>query len=96
MGVTEAARAAAGRTANGPQEFSLFGKRRELLATIFHPESQAFARVTPRAENHLREVEWRIIRLGQLVDADQADRSLVVDRVGVACELARLDEEATR
>jgi hypothetical protein len=54
------------------------------------------ARITARAENHLREVEWRIIRLGQLVDADEADRSLIVERIGVACELARLDEEARR
>jgi hypothetical protein len=51
-------------------------------------------RITARAEGHLRDLEWRIGRLGQLVDADEADRSLIVERIGVACELARLEAEA--
>jgi hypothetical protein len=53
-------------------------------------------RITARAEGHLRDLEWRIARLGQLVDADEADRSLIVERIGVACELARLEAEAPR
>jgi hypothetical protein len=96
MGPTKAARAAAGSTANGPRELAHTGKRRNSFATTFRPESQALARISARAENHLREVEWRIIRLGQLVDANQAHRSLIVERIGVACELARLDEEPPR
>jgi hypothetical protein len=31
-----------------------------------------------------------------LVDVDQADRSMIVERLGVAIELARLDEEPPR
>jgi hypothetical protein len=53
-------------------------------------------RLTARAEGHLRDLEWRLGRLGTLADADQADRSLIVERLGVAIELARLDEEPSR
>jgi hypothetical protein len=53
-------------------------------------------RITAQAETHLRDLEWRIGRLGQLADKGHADRSMVVERIGVACELARLDEEAPR
>jgi hypothetical protein len=96
MALTDAARAAAGSTANGPRELAHTGTRRYFFATTFRPESQALARINARAENHLRDLEWRIGRLGSLVDAGQADRSLVVERLGVAMELARLDEEPPR
>ena len=72
------------------------GKRRCSFATTFRPESQALARITARAENHLRDIEWRIGRLGAFVAAGQVDRSLVTERLGVAIELARLDEEPPR
>jgi hypothetical protein len=49
-------------------------------------------RITARAENHLCDIEWRIARLGAFVAAGQVDRSLVTERIGVALELARLDE----
>jgi hypothetical protein len=96
MVLTDAARAAAGSTANGPRELAHTGKRRNFLATTFRPESLALARISARAENHIREAEWRIARLGALIDAGQADRDLVIERIGVAIELARLDEEARR
>ena len=48
-------------------------------------------RLTARAENHLRDIEWRISRLGAFVAAGQVDRSLVTERLGVAIELARLE-----
>jgi hypothetical protein len=51
------------------------------------------ARITARAESHLRDIEWRICRLGQLVAAGEVDRSLVVERLGVAIELARLEAQ---
>jgi hypothetical protein len=91
MALTEAARAVAGCTANDPQEFAPTGKRRGSFATTFSQESQALARITARAENHLSEVEWRISRLGQFVASGQVDRSLVTERLGVAIELARLE-----
>jgi hypothetical protein len=69
------------------------GKRRDSLAATFRPEPQALARITAQAESHIREVEWRIARLGALIDAGQADRDLVIERIGVAIELARLDVE---
>jgi hypothetical protein len=94
VGSLKAERAAADRTANGPQELAHTGKRRGSFATTFSPEPQALARITARVENHIREVESRIIRLGQLVDADEADRDLVLERLGVAVELAGLDLEA--
>jgi hypothetical protein len=53
-------------------------------------------RLTARAEGHLRDLEWRLGRLGALADAGQADRALIVERLGVAIELARLDEEPSR
>jgi hypothetical protein len=62
----------------------------------FSPKSQASAQITARAENHLRDLEWRIGRLGALVAAGQADRRLVTERLGVAIELARLDDEPPR
>ena len=96
MAFTDAARAAAGSTANGPLELAHTGKRRSSLATTFRPESQALARITARAENHLRDIEWRIGRLGAFVAAGQVDRRLVTERLEVAIELARLDEEAPR
>jgi hypothetical protein len=93
MALTDAARAAAGSTANGPRELAHTGTRSYSFATTFRPESQALARINGRAENHLGDLEWRIGRLGSLVHAGQADRPLVVERIGVAIELARLDEE---
>jgi hypothetical protein len=50
-------------------------------------------RITARAENHLRDIEWRIARLGAFVASGQVDRSLIVERLGVAIELARLNDE---
>jgi hypothetical protein len=96
MGQSKAARAAAGSTANGPRELAHTGKRRGSFATTFRLESQALARITARAENHPRDIEWRIGRLGAFVAAGQVDRSLVTERLGVAIELARLDEEPPR
>ena len=96
MALTDAASAAAGSTANGPRELAHTGKRRNSFATTFRPGSQALARITARAENHLRDLEWRIGRLGELADKGHADRSMIVERLEVALELARLDEEATR
>jgi hypothetical protein len=93
MAFTGASRPAAGSTANGPRELAHTGKRRGSFATTFRPESQALARITARAENHLRDIEWRIGRLRAFVAAGQVDRSLVVERLGVAIELARLDVE---
>jgi hypothetical protein len=91
MAFTDASRAAAGSTANGPRELAHTGKRRGSLATTICPESQALARITARAERLLRELEWRIGRIGELVGAGQVDRSLVVERLGVVLELARLE-----
>jgi hypothetical protein len=96
MGLTKAARAAAGSTANGPRELAHTGKRRGSFGTTFRPESQALAPITARAENHLRDIESRISRLGAFVAAGQDDRALIVERLGVAIELARLDEEPSR
>ena len=53
-------------------------------------------RITAQAEAHLRDLEWRIGRLGELADKGHADRSTIIERIGVACELARLDQEAQR
>jgi hypothetical protein len=53
-------------------------------------------RITARAEAHLRDLEWRIGRLGELADKGHADRSTIIERIGVACELARLEAEAPR
>jgi hypothetical protein len=50
------------------------------------------ARITARAENHLCDIEWRVARLGALVASGQVDRSLIVERLRVAIELARLVE----
>jgi hypothetical protein len=72
------------------------GRQNNFDATTFPPKSQAFARITAGAENHLRDLEWRIGRLGAFVAAGQVDRSLVTERLGVAIELARLDEEPPR
>src|SRR5580692_4178250 len=91
MAITDAARAAAGRTANGPREFAHTGTRRSSFATTLSPKSQALARITARAENHLSDIEWRIGRLGAFVAAGQVDRSVVVERLGVVLELARLE-----
>jgi hypothetical protein len=96
VSVSEAARAARCVTSGDPRKFSHLGKRRGLPATIFSPKAQASARISARAENHLRDVEWRIGRLGAFVAAGQVDRSLVTERLGVAIELARLDEEPPR
>jgi hypothetical protein len=52
--------------------------------------------ITARAEGHIRDLEWRLDRLGALVDTGQVDRSLIIERLGVAIELARLDEEPPR
>jgi hypothetical protein len=68
------------------------GNRRGSIATTIRPESKASARITARAENHLRELEWRIGRIGELVGAGQVDRSIVVERLGVVLELARLED----
>jgi hypothetical protein len=62
-------------------------------ATTFRQQYPASARITARAEAHLSQVEWRIARIGALVAVGHADRSLVVERLGVAIELARLDVE---
>jgi hypothetical protein len=62
------------------------------LATPICSKSQVLARITAPAENHLRELEWRIGHLGALVGAGHADRSLFVERLGVAIELARLED----
>jgi hypothetical protein len=94
MPLTDASRPAAGSTANGPRESAHTGKRRGSFATTIRQQSQALARITARAENHLRDIEWRIGRLGAFVAAGQVDRSLVTERLGVAIELARLDVEA--
>jgi hypothetical protein len=91
MALTDAARAAAGSTANGPRELAHTGKRRGSFANTLSPKSQALARITARAENHLRDLEWRIGRLGEFVAAGQVDRSLVIERLGGAIELARLE-----
>ena|ERR1700733_2836070 len=53
-------------------------------------------RITAQAEAHLRDLEWRIGRLGELADKGHADRSTTIERIGVACELARLEAEAPR
>jgi hypothetical protein len=66
------------------------GRRNSLEANTLSPESQAFPRITARAENYLRALEWRIGHLGALVGAGHADRSLVAERLGGAIELARL------
>jgi hypothetical protein len=92
MAFTDAARAAAVLPANGPRELAHTGKRRGSFATTISPDSQALARITARAENHLRDLEWRIGRLGAFVAAGQVDRSLVTERIGVALELARLED----
>ena|ERR1700722_3644680 len=91
MVALKASRAAAGSTANGPRELAHTGKRRGSFATTFRPESQALARIPARAENHLRDIEWRISRLGAFVATGQVDRSLVSERLGVAIKLARLE-----
>jgi hypothetical protein len=52
--------------------------------------------ITARAENHLRDIEWRIARLGAFTASGQVDRGIIVERLGVAIELARLDEESAR
>jgi hypothetical protein len=74
----------------------------ELVMDIFHhlpPESKADRqrnarrrppRITARAENHLVNIEWRIARLGAFVASGRVDRSLIVERLGVAIELSRL------
>jgi hypothetical protein len=67
------------------------GNQRGSIATTICQDPQAFPRITARAENHLRELEWRIGRIGALVGAGQIDRSIVVERLGVVLELARLD-----
>ena len=53
-------------------------------------------RITAQAGAHLRDLEWRIGRLGELADKGHADRSTIIERIGVACELARLEAEAPR
>jgi hypothetical protein len=83
----------AAESARGLPENVQLGRQNSFVATTIRPESQAFPRITARVENHIREVESRVIRLGQLVDVDQADRSMIVERLGVAIELARLDVE---
>lgn len=39
------------------------------------------ARITARAENHLAQIEWRLLRIGQAVAVGGADRGLVADRL---------------
>jgi hypothetical protein len=91
----ESVKPADGATSSRLRKHAL-GKPHELSANTFRPKSQALARITARAENHLRDVEWRIGRLGAFVAAGQVDRSLVTERLGVAIELARLEEEPPR
>jgi hypothetical protein len=76
--------------ARGLPEIVLLGRLNSFEATIFRQQSQGLARITARAEAHLSQVEWRIARIGALVAVGHADRSLVVQRLEVAIELARL------
>ena len=67
------------------------GNQRGSIATTICQDFQALPRITARGENHLRELEWRISRLGAFVAAGQVERSIVVERLGVAIEIARLE-----
>jgi hypothetical protein len=81
--------------ARGLPEIVLLGRLNSFEATTLSPKSQSFPRITARAENHLRELEWRIGHLGALVGAGHADHSLVAQRLVVAIELARLGGAAS-
>ena len=86
------ARKPAADEARGLSEIVHPGRQNNFGATTFPPKSQALARITARAENHLSDIEWRIGRLGAFVAAGQVDRSLVVERLESAIELARLGD----
>ena len=85
------ARKPAAEEARGLSEIVHLGGRNSFKANIFRQQSQALPRISARAEAHLGQVEWRISRLGSLVGAGHADRSLVVRRLRVAIERARLE-----
>jgi hypothetical protein len=82
----------AAESARGLPGIVLLGRLNSFEATTFRQQSQESARISARSEAHLSQVEWRIARIGSLIAAGRADRSLVTERLEVALKRARLGD----